>query len=169
MRFVAFLQQMTLNAISIFSVCFFLVLSYKGFQESITWGAVGIVVGVVGGEIIFRIGKILHRLLFAVIYAVVTPKEIKSAIKSARHSNDEKREPRCGGEDGLTPGTAITFNFSNITLAIPLALAHIRSIYGENAKLNMKQVTVNSRTLRVYSINSSDGTEAKLYFDFSNQ
>lgn len=82
MRFLVFIQSLTLNAIWFFCSVTGIIVAYYGFQKSVLWGIGGIVVGFLVAGILFTIGQVIYKLLFGMIYTIVMPKELKAAMRN---------------------------------------------------------------------------------------
>ena len=82
MAFLVYLQKLTLFLIWAFCAVAFVAIVYRGFQESFIWGIVGLVIGFIVASILFKIGKVIQKLLFGIIYTMVIPKELKDAMKN---------------------------------------------------------------------------------------
>ncbi len=79
--FIQFIQSLTLSAIWFFSTGAGIAIAYYGFQKSVIWGMIGVLIGFVVAGVLFAIAKIMHKFLFGIIYSIVIPKELKSALK----------------------------------------------------------------------------------------
>lgn len=167
MAFLVYLQKLTLFLIWFFCAVTFATISYRGFQESVMWGIACLVIGLIVASVLFKIGKVIHKLMFGIIYAIVIPKDLKDAMKNTRKIKDEKSF--FGGGDGLTPETAVTCDCSSLSMAISLANSYIEEKCGGSSELAMQYTMADPRKLRVYCVTKADGTEVKFYFDFSSQ
>lgn len=167
MRFVVFLQKMTLFLIWAFCVGAFAGVAQRGFQESIIWGIASLVIGLIVASILFKILNVIHKVLFGMIYSIIVPKDLKDAMKNTRQRNDEKS--LFGGGDGLTPETAVTCDCSSLPMAISLAHSYIEEKCGKGSKVDMQFTMADPKRLRVYCVTKADGTEVKLHFDYTNQ